>query len=75
MYFEPRQISYMRSREYRHNDLSRLLPIMAIGDKDPLAYPVIIGRSSQWTNEEVVELGGVNDLDILGVGGVNYVYA
>lgn len=75
MYCEPRQIGYMLSREYRHDDLSRLLPIMAIGDKDPLAYPVIIGRSSQWTHEEVVELGGVDRLDILGVGGVNHVYA
>ena len=75
MYFEPRQIGYMRSREYRHDDFSRLLPIMAIGDKDTLAYPVIIGRSSEWTNEEVVELGGVNHLYILGVGGVDYVYA
>lgn len=71
MFPKPCQIRYLLPSKNRQNNLSRMLPNLAVRNKDSLSNPACIGLPSDTLDAEVLELGGIDRLYILYLGGVD----
>ncbi len=71
MFPETFQVRYLFPRKNGHHNLPCMFPKLAVRNKDSLSNPACIGLLPDTLDAEVLELRGIDRLNVLYLGGVD----
>jgi len=65
------QIRHLLPRKNRHDNLSRMFPYFAIGNKNAFSDPACVGLPSDTLDAEIPKICGIDRLDVFHLAGVD----